>query len=298
MRAALHAALILRLARRRSGAVGAALVYHRVGGGTTLDTALAEHEFLGQLDHLRDAYRVVPPARLVEAAAERRRGHPFPVALTFDDDSQSHTRVSAPALRSRRLPAAFFLTGASLDSVTPPWWDDLERLGYAPGFEGRPVAEAARAIESMRKPERAALAAALRRLAPPGGEPGLSRAEVRRLAGDGFEIGFHSRDHDPFPTLADDEVEAAVGAGRGALAEAAGHDIDSFAYPHGLADPRAVPALRAAGYARAFTGAAEPVTGTTEPLLVPRYQAATSADGLRIHLARVCAAAVAAAGAA
>ena len=298
MRAALHAALILRRARRRKGTVGAALVYHRVGGASKLDTSVDAHEFLAQLDHLRDAYRVVAPANLAEAAAGRRVGDPFPVALTFDDDSASHIRVAGPALRSRELPAAFFLTGAALDSGVAPWWDDLERLGYAPGLAGRSVAEAARTIELMRKAERAAAAEELRRLAPPGGEPGLSRADVRLLAGGGFEIGFHSRDHDPFPTLADDEVEAAVVVGRDRLEEAAGTSVESFAYPHGLADPRAFSALRTARYTRAFTGAARPVTAATEQLLIPRYQAATTADGLRIHLARVCAAAVEAAAAA
>jgi peptidoglycan/xylan/chitin deacetylase (PgdA/CDA1 family) len=295
MRAALHAALILRRARKRNGTVGAALVYHRVGSGSTLDASIEEREFLGQLDHLRDAYRVVPSSELAEAAAVRRAGDPFPVALTFDDDSASHARVAAPALRSRGLPAAFFLTGATLDRSVAPWWDDLERLGYAPGLEGHSVAEAARAIELLGKVDRAAAAQALRRLAPPGGEPGLPRGDVRLLAESGFEIGFHSRDHDPLPTLDDDEVEAAVTVGRAALAEAAGKPVDSFAYPHGLPDTRGVSALRAAGYARAFTGAARPVTGATEELLIPRYQAATSADGLRIHLARVFAAAVGAA---
>jgi peptidoglycan/xylan/chitin deacetylase (PgdA/CDA1 family) len=292
MRAALHAALILRRARRRPGAVGVVLVYHRIASASKLDTSIAEREFLAQLDHLRDSYRVVPPAALTDAAASRRGGDPFPVALTFDDDSSSHIRVAGPALGSRGLPAAFFLTGATLDGSAAPWWDDLERLGYAPGLEGRSVAEAARAIERMRKPERAATVEALRRLAPAGGEAGLSRADVRRLADDGFEIGFHSRGHDPFPTLADDEVRSAVSEGRDALADAAGTGIDSFAYPHGLADARSVSALRDAGYARAFTGAARPVTPATEQLLIPRYQAATSAGGLKIHLARVCAAAV------
>lgn len=292
MRAALHAALILRRARARAGAVGVALVYHRVGGASRLDVSLDERELVAQLDHLRDAYRVVAPAALLEAAAARRRGDPFPVALTFDDDSSSHARVAAPALRSRGLPAAFFLTGASLDGSAPPWWDDLERVGHAPGLPGLSVSEAAHAIELMPKPERDATAAALRRLAPPGGEAGLSRSDVRELAAAGFEIGFHSRDHDPLPTLTDDEVSAAVTAGRDGLADAAGRPVDAFAYPHGLADERAFAALRSAGYARAFTGAAVPVDGATDVLAIPRYQSATSADGLRIHLARVCAGAV------
>jgi peptidoglycan/xylan/chitin deacetylase (PgdA/CDA1 family) len=281
VRAALHAAILRRLAERRAAAAGVVLVYHRIGTATQLDAAVGAADFRRQLQHLAAAYRVVPARDIVEAAAERRAGQRFPVAITFDDDVESHARIAAPALRTARVPATFFLTGRSLDGPAPFWWDDLERVHAGPPS----LKEAAAGIEALAPEARAAAAAELRRLASPGGDRGLAAADVRELARD-FEIGFHTRAHDPLATVPAESLPAVVREGRDALAEAAGTEIESFAYPHGRADERAAAAVRAAGYERAFTGAATPVGPDTDRFLIPRYQAATTADGLQLQLAR------------
>jgi peptidoglycan/xylan/chitin deacetylase (PgdA/CDA1 family) len=281
VRAALHAGVLRRLAERRAGAAGVVLVYHRIGAATALDAAVDEAVFHRQLRHLVDAYRVVPPRDIVEAAGERRAGQRYPVAITFDDDVESHARVAAPALRAAGAPATFFLTGRTLDGPAPFWWDDLERTHTPPPS----LKEAAARIEALAPDERAAAVAELRRLAPPGGDRGLSSADVHDLARD-FEIGFHPREHDPLATVPAESLPAVVREGRDALAEAAGTELASFAYPHGRADERAAAAVRAAGYERAFTGAAAPVGSDTDRFLIPRYQAATTDDGLLLQLAR------------
>lgn len=281
MRAALHAGILRRLAERKPGAAGVVLVYHRIGVASTLDAAVGEAVFHRQLRHLVDAYRVVPARDILEAAGERRPGEPFPVAITFDDDVESHARVAAPALRAAGVPATFFLTGRSLDGPAPFWWDDLERVHTAPPS----LKEAAARIEALAPRERAAEAAELRRLATQGGDRGLAAADVRDLARD-FEIGFHTRTHDPLATVPVESLRAVVRDGRDALAEAAGTEIASFAYPHGRADEGAAAAVRAAGYERAFTGAAALVGPETDRFLIPRYQVATTTDGLRLQVAR------------
>lgn len=281
MRAALHAGILRRIHERRPGAAGLVLVYHRIGTGTALDAAVDETVFRRQLQHLLDAYRVVPARDIVEAAGERRAGRRFPVAITFDDDVESHARVAAPALRAAGAPATFFLTGRSLDGPAPFWWDDLERVHVPPPS----VKEAAARIEALAPDERAAAAAELRRRAGPGGDGGLAAADVRELARD-FEIGFHTRTHDPLATVPAESLPAVVQAGRDALEEAAGTQIVSFAYPHGRADERVAAAVRAAGYEWAYTGAATPVDPDTDRFLIPRYGAATTVDGLRLQLAR------------
>lgn len=281
MRAALHAGILRRLAERGAGAAGIVLVYHRIGAASQLDAAVAEGVFHRQLRHLVDAYRVVPARDIAEAAAERRVGERLPVAITFDDDVESHARRAAPALRAAGVPATFFLTGRSLEGPAPFWWDDLERVHTAPPT----LREAAARIEALPPGERAAEAAELGRIAPPGGDRGLAAADVRDLARD-FEIGFHTRAHDPLATVPPESLPVVVREGRDALAEAAGTEIRSFAYPHGRADERAAAAVRAAGYDRAYTGAATPVGPDTDPFLIPRYQAATTYDGFRLQLAR------------
>lgn len=285
MRAAVHAGVLRHLAERRPGAVGVVLVYHRIGSGTVLDGALAETVFRRQLEHIADAYAVVTARDIIDAATERRASEPFPVAITFDDDVESHARTAAPALRDARLPATFFLTGRTLEGPAPFWWDDLERLG-----EPRPIKEAAARIESLAPADRAEVAAELRERAPRGGDRGLSKADVRELARD-FEIGFHTRTHDPVATVPDADLLALVQEGRDELAAAAGAEISAFAYPHGRASERAVAAVRAAGYSRAYTGAARPAHAGAEPLLIPRYAAATTENGLRLQLARAVSAA-------
>ena len=302
MRAAVHAGILRRLAERRPGAAGIVLVYHRIGAPATLDTPVGEQVFLRQLRHLVDAYRVVAPRDVVDAARDRRRGDRFPVAITFDDDVESHARVAAPALRAHGVPAAFFLTGRTLDGPAPFWWDDLERIvrhdGVAPELPGvgpSGIREAARAIEALAPAERDAVSAELRRVAPPGGDHGLASADVRGLARD-FEIGFHTRTHDPPATVPEAALPSLVQEGRDAVAAAAGTEIVSFAYPHGRADERAATAVRNAGYERAYTGAATPVLADADPLLVPRYEAATTEDGLRLQLARAVTAATATGG--
>ena len=84
---------------------------------------------------------------------------------------------------------------------------------------------------------------------------------------------------------------ALVQEGRDELAAAAGTEIVAFAYPHGRASEQAVAAVRVAGYSRAYTGAARAARAGTEPLLIPRYAATTTEDGLRLQLARAVAAA-------
>jgi len=297
LRAAVHAGSLRRLAERRPGKTGIVLVYHRIGADATLDAPVAEPVFLRQLRHVVDAYRIVAPRDVVDAADARSRGERFPLAITFDDDVESHARVAVPALRAHGVPATFFLTGRTLEGPAPFWWDDLERivrrdgeLPRLPGVAATSVKELAARIEALAPAERAGVSAELGRLAPPGGDRGLSADDVRALARE-FEIGFHTRAHDPPATVSDTELLSFVQDGRDAVARAAGTEIASFAYPHGRADERAATAVRDAGYQRAYTGAATPVNAGSDPLLVPRYQAATTEDGLRLQLARAVAAA-------
>ena len=208
----------------------------------------------------------------------------FPVAVTFDDDVESHARIAAPALRAAGVPSTFFLTGRTLDGPAPFWWDDLERVHTPPPS----LREAAARMEALSPAERAAAASELRRAAPAGGDRGLSAADVRELARE-FEIGFHTRTHDPLATVPDAGLATLVQEGREAVAEAAGKEIVSFAYPHGRADERAAAAIRAAGYEWAYTGAANAVRADTDRLLIPRFAAATTEEGFRLQLARATA---------
>jgi peptidoglycan/xylan/chitin deacetylase (PgdA/CDA1 family) len=295
-------------ARLSSSRAGVVLVYHRIGGGVSGDQnaeilpAVGRPEFERQLDHLRRHYRVVPAAEILAAVRTRRRGEPFPVAITFDDDLQGHVREALPALRTAGLTATFFLNGASLDRPNVFWWEDLQRavdgelLKELPHVDARAalarapraLIELSGAITRLVPEERADVAATLRdAVGPPGADAGLRAADVRKLVESGCVVGFHTLRHDVLPTLADAELERALREGRDALERAARTPLHTIGYPYGKADDRVAAAARAAGFTAGFTTTRGVVRPDTDPMLIPRTVPDLSAAGLELRLARL-----------
>jgi peptidoglycan/xylan/chitin deacetylase (PgdA/CDA1 family) len=270
-----------------------ALVYHRVGDppgdlSRELLPALASRLFAEQVRYLSSRYRVVPASRLLEAASERRRGEPFPVAITFDDDLRSHVETAAPILLRAGAPATFFLTGACLRGPHRFWWERLQEardrnLDLGPlgiGGPGADVHEFGRAIEALPPRRIDELDATLGRLV--GADPpdaGLRAEHVAALVADGFAIGFHTRRHYRLPGLSAAELDAAMVEGRAALEEAAGGSLTTIAYPHGRADGRVAAAAQAAGFSAGFTGTPGPVTPASDPLLLCRVSPSYASVG-------------------
>ena len=275
-------AWLLRSALRWSGRrAGVVLVYHALAPepgdpASELVPAHGSSQFEAQLQHLVSRYRVVALEGFLEAVASRRRGAPFPVAITFDDDLVSHVRIAAPALERAGVPATFFLCGSSLEAPQAFWWQRLE-LALATGasipLAGDGIHELAERLESMTPDERAEL----ERLLPEYGdgetpEPGLRGAQVRELVERGFAIGFHTLRHDRMTGLDDDALARAHDEGRRELEEAAGSTLTAIAYPHGKADDRVARAGRDAGFRLGLTGSNEPVVTTSDPMLLGRFE--------------------------
>src|SRR3712207_2231784 len=253
-----------------------------------LSTAIFERQLL----HVRSTYRVVPPSEIVASVARRRRGEPFPVAITFDDDLRSHIDVAAPVLRRLGLPAAFFLTGAALERPHSFWWERLQRA-FDRGVDLRAVLpdlvqtggppsihRVAAKIQALSPEARTAVSDRL--LEAGGPDPaiaGLRADAAKRLAENGFEIGFHTLRHDPLPGLDDATLRRALTAGRRELEEAVEKRVELIAYPHGSADARVARAAAEAGFRLGFGGGWGALTGVTHPLLVPRVAADDSRTG-------------------
>jgi peptidoglycan/xylan/chitin deacetylase (PgdA/CDA1 family) len=306
------AALLERVARQSRRRVGAVLVYHRIAdrprGQAFLDARVPARVFERQLAFLAERYHVVATGDLLDAVAARRRRRRFPVAITFDDDLESHVSVARRALSAARLPATFFLTGRTLHEPSPFWWDDLEQILHAgvlrpdalPQLPSeliqaaaaggvRATADLARAVELLEPSEQQVVAHALRQVAGEPSDRGLSAGAVRELARLGFEIGFHTLHHHRLVELHDEQLERALSEGREPLEEAAETSLRDIAYPHGDADERVGLAAHRAGYLRGFTGAARVATPETDPLLIARFQVAPSLEGLSMQLARALA---------
>ena len=130
--------------------VGLALCYHRISDPQgdperELVPPLGIKGFEAHVRYLNRHCRLVRASELLEAARERRRGEPFPVAITFDDDLPSHVQGAMPVLERHGAPATFFLCGASLERPFAFWWERLQRAwdrgrvdrADAPGARGR-----------------------------------------------------------------------------------------------------------------------------------------------------------------
>ncbi len=281
---------------RRSGRrAGLALVYHALAErhGDPARELVPPHAaalFEGQLRHVIAHYRPVRADELVAAAAARKPGERFPVAITFDDDLASHARLAAPILSDLGVPATFFLCGASLERPSSFWWERLQRavdLGLDVRLEGGIHEQAAR-IEEMGAEERARVAERLGHAL--GAEPenaGVQAAHLRALVAAGFDAGFHTLRHDRLPDLDDAGLARALTEGRAALEAAARKPLTTIAYPHGRADARVARAALDAGFRFGFTGRCVPVEQSSDPLLLGRVEPSfRSVEGFAVQLVR------------
>jgi peptidoglycan/xylan/chitin deacetylase (PgdA/CDA1 family) len=280
-------AVALRASNRQ---LGLALCHHSVGdpqgrSGWALVPSLGTGLFADQLRHLRARYRLVRARDLPEAIATRRRGERFPLAITFDDDLAAHAGDTSRLLRRLDIPATFFLGGATLEEPRPYFWQALQAAldaGMSPADPLLPRVEdpggrggahrLATVIRELDRDERDELCSILvERIGGPP-EPGLREDAVRALADAGFEIGFHTRDHEALDLLDDDALRRALREGRERLEGIAQAPLHTIAYPFGLADERVADAARAAGFRAGFTLEAQPVSAAADPLLIGRYQ--------------------------
>ena len=297
--------VLLATARARGAPAGAALCYHRIGdpqgrAGYQLVPALGTRLFAEQLAMLAARFALVTAAQLPAAAAARRRGGRIPLAVTFDDDLACHADVTLDLLVGHGVPATFFIGGAALDGPRPFFWEALQAaldgglaaddplLPRVPDPGGRGGAHRlAAAIRGLPRGERDALTAALAARAGGPPEPGLREGGVRRLVEAGFEVGFHTRDHEDLERLGDRELGAALRDGRERLEAIAGRRLTTIAYPFGIAGPRVAAAARAAGFEAGYTLEPEPLRPGGDALLIGRFQPSfASAGHTAMELAR------------
>jgi peptidoglycan/xylan/chitin deacetylase (PgdA/CDA1 family) len=296
------------LTRWSSRHVGIVLMYHSIAveqgcRNRELVPALARAAFHEHVRHLSRRYRVVRASELPRAVRTRRRGDRIPVSITFDDDLSSHVDEAAPILRTHDVSASFFLTGASLSGPYEFWWERLQRAvdrGVSPkelvvllpdrdGYADLDIHDLGQVVERLGPSDRAGFAEALRRINGPDRlSSGLRADGVRALVDDGFEIGFHTRRHDPLTGLSDDELERALSTGREDIEHVAGRRLTGIAYPHGAADDRVAGVAERSGYEVGFTCHHGPVDGRANDRLLNRVETFASSRGaFALELARV-----------
>ena len=282
----------------RSGALGAIrrrrrdrlriLMYHRFDWVTGAAEALA-----AQCAHLRRCYSPIPLETAAHHLEERR---PFPanaVTVTVDDGHADFERIALPVFRAHGIPVTLYLATHFVDGTEWLWFDRIEhalrastRRAFVDPLSGEVLPLGTRAERSsafVAMVERAKLVsdAELRRLpaevaralevelpaTPPAEYAPVTWDSVRRMQGEGVEIGAHTRSHPILSRLADRPAleEEIVGSAR-RIEEMTGRAPSHFCYPNGRADdvtPETVAVVRAGGFRTAVTtepGLADPAS--------------------------------------
>ena len=275
--------------RVSAGQVGLVLMYHQIGPGLgdpahELVPQLDLELFRAQLEHLSACYRIVQLGELQANIAARRAGDPIPVALTFDDDLPSHAQYVVPLLAEAGAPATFFLTGSTLFGEPSFWWHDLQSVADEGGLEwtelrrelgggGREssVHQVAQTIESMSPTEQDQAAERIRVAAgPAAADRRLAPAEIKGIAGAGFEIGFHTLRHRNLQTVPAKYLQQELTEGLDEIEGLIGQRPTSIAYPHCRADGRITTAARASGFELGCICDGGTVGAMDDPLMTDR----------------------------
>ena len=176
--------------------------------------------------------RVVPLARM--AAGDAPDGA---IALTFDDGFASFADVAWPLLRSHGFPATVFVVTGHVGRMND--WGTLSAHGRRKS-----------GVPTM---------------------PLMDWDTLGRLAGEGVEIGAHTRTHPDLRGATDAELVDELEGGAADIAARTGVRPSTFAYPYGGLNPRVVTAA-ASRYPVAVTTRLRPLGGQEHPALLPRLE--------------------------
>jgi peptidoglycan/xylan/chitin deacetylase (PgdA/CDA1 family) len=110
----------------------------------------------------------------------------------------------------------------------------------------------------------------------------LRSADLTGLEAAGVEIGAHSHTHRQLDRLPAHEVTTELSRSGELLAEAVGHRIRSFAYPHGYWRPQVRSLVGEAGFDSACTVGNALSSGRDHPLALSRLMITASTDSARV----------------
>lgn len=116
--------------------------------------------------------------------------------------------------------------------------------------------------------------------------PGVSRAELQRLAASGMvEIGGHTATHPrDLLGLSEERLRVELAVARQQLQDWTGQRVQHFAYPYSAHHPALEPLLERVGYQAAVGGRPWPVTRSSNPFNLPRVGTRRGATVLEFKL--------------
>ena len=192
------------------------LCYHALSERWPAPLSVTPQAFEEQVQVLvRRGYRGVTFAEAAQSPPGRN------VAITFDDAFRSVLELARPILARLGLPATIFVPTSFPSSP--------EKAMSWPGIDGWLGTEHEHEMRPM------------------------SWGELAEVAGEGWEIGSHTKSHPHLTRLPEPELQAELADSRREIEDRLSRPCPSLAYPYGDNDDRVVEGAGAAGYAAAGT---------------------------------------------
>jgi peptidoglycan/xylan/chitin deacetylase (PgdA/CDA1 family) len=190
------------------------------------------------------------------------------VLITFDDAYQNFYTSAAPLLEEFRFPATVFVP--------------TDFVGERPGWTQRDAATIDRFLASvgLGEPERRRVQETTRVLAE---APLMDWAQLRELAGRGFDIHSHSAAHHFLTALPDEPLMDDLRRAREAIRANLNSEPDVICYPYGDCDDRVAKFAEGAGYRVGFL--AEYYGPSRDPMRVSRSGLGGSGTTLDLRFA-------------
>jgi peptidoglycan/xylan/chitin deacetylase (PgdA/CDA1 family) len=182
----------------------------------------------------RDHMRLLADSGTPVVPLERIRENPGAIALTFDDGFRNFLEHAFPVLREKGFPCTVFVVS-----------------GFCGDYNRWPSQPSAPRVPTL---------------------PLMNWKELREIAGQGIVLGSHTVTHPKMAGLSAAEVEEELRCSQGAIEDAAGKPVTTFAYPYGESTPAVWEAVRrrfkiACGVKLAY------VSGESDDVDLPRLDA-------------------------
>jgi peptidoglycan/xylan/chitin deacetylase (PgdA/CDA1 family) len=280
------------------------LIYHRIAKADfdPWNLAVMPDEFERQLAKMRSK-TVLPLQEFAKLHVQGKLPRNA-IAITFDDGYACNSLVAAPMLESFGFPATFFVVSDTIARPEEFWWDQLEFIFHAPGFDYETALRllASRLVNGLDAPRSQhsgphaaflGLWELIRHLSTQErrrylddlrGHMGLKKvmrtthrpmiaAELRALAANPqFEIGGHTASHPSLPDLIPTEQEQEIVLGARFLETTIGKPIRAFSYPFGDRGQVTPQIVMDAGFECAVTGNHRRVRSGDNRYELPRRQ--------------------------
>jgi peptidoglycan/xylan/chitin deacetylase (PgdA/CDA1 family) len=229
----------------------------------------------------------------------RRKGLPQkPVAITFDDGFMDNFEIANPILQRVGVPAAFYVTVASIDAARPPWFCRLRHAFFSSKKNTWTYTERGCSLD-LREPKakKSAFLTASERCARMTGqeqEKFLSEVEqelavepinpnshlmmnweqIRGLLRSGHIVGSHTMTHPNIAHVANAELQFECRESKRRLEEKLCAEVVHFSYPSPILQPHwsdeTVKATKQCGYLTGVTSNPGPVQFGQDPLALRR----------------------------